>query len=30
MNTPLPDLLHADVKKLGNIPAGGSWRFLGR
>jgi transposase InsO family protein len=24
------DLLHADVKKLGNIPAGGGWRFLGR
>jgi transposase InsO family protein len=23
------DLLHADVKKLGNIPAGGGWRFLG-
>ena len=24
------DLLHADVKKLGNIPVGGGWRFLGR
>jgi transposase len=24
------DLLHADVKKLGNIPDGGGWRFLGR
>jgi transposase InsO family protein len=24
------DLLHADVKTLGNIPAGGGWRFLGR
>jgi hypothetical protein len=24
------DLLHADVKKLGYIPAGGGWRFLGR
>ncbi|PWW23910.1 transposase IS481 family protein [Geodermatophilus normandii] len=24
------DLLHADVKKLGNIPAGGGWRFLGQ
>jgi transposase InsO family protein len=24
------DLLHVDVKKLGNIPAGGGWRFLGR
>jgi transposase InsO family protein len=24
------DLVHADVKKLGNIPAGGGWRFLGR
>jgi transposase InsO family protein len=24
------DLLHADVKKLGNIPGGGGWRFLGR
>ncbi|MGR6966285.1 IS481 family transposase [Geodermatophilus sp. URMC 61] len=23
------ELLHADVKKLGNIPAGGGWRFLG-
>jgi transposase InsO family protein len=24
------ELLHADVKKLGNIPAGGGWRYLGR
>src|SRR4051794_8632934 len=24
------DLLHVDVKKLGNIPAGGGWRVLGR
>ncbi|MGY1698045.1 IS481 family transposase, partial [Geodermatophilus sp. SYSU D00814] len=24
------ELLHADVKKLGNIPAGGGWRFLGQ
>jgi transposase InsO family protein len=24
------DLRHVDVKKLGNIPAGGGWRFLGR
>jgi transposase InsO family protein len=24
------DLLHVDVKKLGNIPAGGGWRYLGR
>jgi transposase InsO family protein len=24
------ELLHADVKKLGNIPAGSGWRFLGR
>jgi transposase InsO family protein len=24
------ELLHADVKKLGNIPVGGGWRFLGR
>jgi len=23
-------LLHVDVKKLGNIPAGGGWRFVGR
>ena len=23
-------LLHVDVKKLGNIPDGGGWRFLGR
>ena len=24
------DLVHADVKKLGNIPDGGGWRFVGR
>ena len=24
------DLLHVDVKKLGNIPDGGGWRFVGR
>jgi transposase InsO family protein len=24
------ELLHADVKKLGNIPDGGGWRFVGR
>jgi transposase InsO family protein len=24
------DLLHVDVKKLGNIPDGGGWRFRGR
>ncbi|MGY1771943.1 hypothetical protein [Blastococcus sp. SYSU D00813] len=24
------ELLHADVKKLGNIPAGGAWPFVGR
>ncbi len=24
------DLLHADVKKLGNIPDGGGWRFVGK
>jgi transposase InsO family protein len=24
------ELLHVDVKKLGNIPDGGGWRFLGR
>jgi len=24
------DLLHQDVKKLGNIPDGGGWRFTGR
>jgi transposase InsO family protein len=24
------ELLHADVKKLGNIPAGGGWRYVGR
>jgi hypothetical protein len=24
------DLLHADVRKLGNIPDDGGWRFLGR
>ncbi len=30
-NTPTPgDLLHVDVKKLGNIPDGGGWRFVGR
>lgn len=23
-------LVHVDVKKLGNIPAGGRWRYLGR
>jgi leucine-zipper of insertion element IS481/Integrase core domain len=23
-------LIHVDVKKLGNIPAGGGWRFVGR
>jgi transposase InsO family protein len=23
-------LLHVDVKRLGNIPAGGGWRFVGR
>jgi len=23
-------MLHVDVKKLGNIPAGGGWRYLGR
>src|SRR5690349_12628598 len=23
-------LLHVDVKKLGNIPDGGGWRFVGR
>jgi transposase InsO family protein len=23
-------LLHVDVKKLGNIPAGGGWRYVGR
>jgi hypothetical protein len=23
------DLLHVDVKKLGNIPDGGGWRFVG-
>jgi hypothetical protein len=28
---PAPDeLLHADVKKLRSIPAGGGWRCLGR
>lgn len=26
-----PDsMLHVDVKKLGNIPTGGGWRFVGR
>ena len=30
-NTPSPaTLLHVDVKKLGNIPDGGGWRFVGR
>lgn len=24
------DVLHVDVKKLGNIPDGGGWRFVGR
>ena len=24
------DLLHVDVKKLGNIPDGGGWRFVGK
>jgi transposase InsO family protein len=24
------DLLHADVKKLGNVPDGGGWRMVGR
>jgi transposase-like protein len=24
------DLVHADVKKLGNIPDGGGWRYVGR
>jgi len=24
------ELLHADVKKLGNIPSGGGWRYVGR
>lgn len=24
------ELLHADVKKLGSIPAGGGWRLVGR
>ena len=23
-------LIHVDVKKLGNIPTGGGWRFVGR
>jgi hypothetical protein len=23
-------LIHVDVKKLGNIPDGGGWRFVGR
>ena len=23
-------LIHVDVKKLGNIPVGGGWRFVGR
>jgi transposase InsO family protein len=24
------DLLHVDVKKIGNVPDGGGWRYLGR
>lgn len=24
------DMLHVDVKKLGNIPTGGGWRYVGR
>jgi transposase InsO family protein len=24
------DMLHVDVKKLGNVPDGGGWRYLGR
>jgi len=24
------DLIHVDVKKLGNIPNGGGWRYVGR
>ena len=24
------DLLHVDVKKLGNVPEGGGWRYVGR
>ena len=24
------DLIHVDVKKLGNVPDGGGWRYLGR
>ena len=24
------DLLHADVKKVGNVPDGGGWRYVGR
>lgn len=24
------DLIHVDVKKLGNVPDGGGWRFVGR
>ena len=24
------DLIHVDVKKLGNIPDGGGWRYVGR
>jgi hypothetical protein len=23
-------MLHVDVKKLGNIPDGGGWRYVGR
>lgn len=31
MNTRHPgDLLHVYVKKLGNIPDGGGWRYVGR
>ena len=24
------DLIHVDVKKLGNVPDGGGWRYVGR
>ena len=24
------DLIHVDVKKLGKVPDGGGWRYLGR
>jgi hypothetical protein len=27
---PTGELIHVDVKKLGNIPDGGGWRYLGR